>query len=45
MTIVSSALLKSKRTALRADLLDFSAAPQWCDTGLQGVRWRQIIGC
>ncbi len=27
-------------TALRADLLDFSAAPRWGDTGLHGVRWR-----
>jgi guanine deaminase len=26
--------------ALRADLLDFSAAPAWGDTGLHGVRWR-----
>ena len=40
MTIVSKAFLKARRTALRADLLDFSAAPQWCDTGLHGVRWR-----
>jgi len=26
--------------ALRADLLDFTAAPSWGDTGLEAVRWR-----
>jgi guanine deaminase len=26
--------------ALRADLLDFTAAPAWGDTAAQGVRWR-----
>ncbi len=26
--------------ALRADLLDFNAAPAWGDTALHGVRWR-----
>ena len=28
------------RLALRGDLLDFSAAPAWGDTGLGAVRWR-----
>jgi guanine deaminase len=28
------------RLAIRADLLDFTAAPPWGDTGLTGVRWR-----
>ena len=39
-TAQRTALRTTQRTALRADLLDFSAAPQWCNTGLQGVRWR-----
>jgi guanine deaminase len=26
--------------AIRADLLDFTAAPAWGDTGMTGVRWR-----
>jgi len=28
------------RLALRGDLLDFTAAPAWADTGLGSVRWR-----
>ena len=28
------------RIAIRADLLDFTAAPPWGSTGLSGVRWR-----
>jgi guanine deaminase len=28
------------RLAIRADLLDFTAAPPWGSTGLDGVRWR-----
>jgi guanine deaminase len=29
-----------KKLALRGDLLDFSAAPAWGSTAMQGVRWR-----
>ena len=32
---------ETKRLALRGDLLDFTAAPGWADTGLRGVRWRE----
>jgi guanine deaminase len=30
----------ARRLALRGDLLDFTAAPGWADTGLHGVRFR-----
>jgi guanine deaminase len=30
----------NRKTALRADLLDFTAAPPWAGTAMDGVRWR-----
>ena len=38
--LTGSALGKPARLALRGDLLDFTAAPGWADTGLHGVRFR-----
>ena len=28
------------KLAIRGDLLDFTAAPEWGGTGMAGVRWR-----
>ncbi len=36
----AAALRTPARLALRGDLLDFTAAPGWADTGLRGVRFR-----